>query len=269
MDALQVPHIRLLQCDYVDLFVQPKRWNFVGVHGPFWRLYWNDRRGAVINRRGQCVRLGPSNVALVPPHTVFSSLNRAHIWQLYMHFQVFTPWRETSARLASIPVSPSLSRLIHETVALLRTPPVRPRRVVLTAHALVSLTLAQCADRVIRASDIDPRILRSLIHIENNLGAVLTNGALARVADMSVNAFCGLFASQTGASPHAYARAKRIEAACLRLHFSRDSIKQIAEATGFCDRHHFSRVFKRVQGMGPAEFRRLHRDPAVSSHAPA
>jgi transcriptional regulator GlxA family with amidase domain len=33
-------------------------------------------------------------------------------------------------------------------------------------------------------------------------------------------------------------------------------VEQIAEATGFWDRYHFSRVFKQVRGMGPAEFRR-------------
>ena len=35
-----------------------------------------------------------------------------------------------------------------------------------------------------------------------------------------------------------------------------DSIEQIAAATGFCDRNHFSRAFKRYYQIPPAEYRR-------------
>jgi len=43
---------------------------------------------------------------------------------------------------------------------------------------------------------------------------------------------------------------------CRLLHHSELSIKQIAERTGFCDRGHFSRVFRGERGLGPAEFRK-------------
>ncbi len=39
------------------------------------------------------------------------------------------------------------------------------------------------------------------------------------------------------------------------LSHSEISIKDVAEATGFCDRYHFSRVFKQLRGVGPAEYR--------------
>ena len=53
-----------------------------------------------------------------------------------------------------------------------------------------------------------------------------------------------------------FVRARRIELAGVLLHNSAKKIEEIAAATGFCDRYHFSRVFKRLRGMGPAEFRR-------------
>jgi AraC-like DNA-binding protein len=40
------------------------------------------------------------------------------------------------------------------------------------------------------------------------------------------------------------------------LHHSHLTAKEIAERAGFWDRGHFSRVFRRLRGMGPAEFRK-------------
>ena len=73
---------------------------------------------------------------------------------------------------------------------------------------------------------------------------------------MSKNAFMRLFKAQYGLTPHTVIQRKRIEKACIMLHFSNASIEQIAEATGFCDRFHFSRTFKHIQGIAPAAFRR-------------
>jgi AraC-like DNA-binding protein len=73
---------------------------------------------------------------------------------------------------------------------------------------------------------------------------------------MAVNAFIRLFRKATGVSPQAYGRRRRIDQACLRLHHSAGSIKEIAEAVGFCDRFHFSRAFKEMRGVSPAEYRR-------------
>jgi AraC-like DNA-binding protein len=72
---------------------------------------------------------------------------------------------------------------------------------------------------------------------------------------MSLNSFLILFQQETGLPPQAWFRRKRLEQACKRLHFSEVSIEEIAEASGFCDRYHFSRAFKNAYAIGPAEYR--------------
>jgi len=84
----------------------------------------------------------------------------------------------------------------------------------------------------------------------------LPNARLAKEAHMNANAFVRLFRRQLGVTPQAYFVQRRIEQACLLLHNSGAGIKEIAEATGFCDRYHFTRVFRRLRGVPPAEFRR-------------
>lgn len=267
MKDLHIPHIRLLRCEYAGLFTQLHHWNFPQGSTPYWRLYWNNRTGAAIRSKGQCIKLTPARVILVPPNTMLSTSNHGHVRQLFIHFQILTPYHTPTANIISVPVSKFLKTIIHDIIRLLDPSSQDPRHIALTTHALVALVFAAIMDQAIHVPDIDARILKSLAYLEDHIEA--SNSALARAANLSSHAFCTLFTAQTGYSPHAYLCEKRIEKACLMLHFSDASIKEIAEETKFCDRYHFSRVFKRIQGMGPAEFRRLNMNPftpTASSH---
>lgn len=59
-----------------------------------------------------------------------------------------------------------------------------------------------------------------------------------------------------GMTPQVYLRQKRIEKACALFHDPDRNIKQISEETGFCDRYHFPRAFKDLQGITPFPCRR-------------
>ena len=81
------------------------------------------------------------------------------------------------------------------------------------------------------------------------------NAALAREMGMNTNAFIRKFRQAIGHTPHQYLLRLRIEQACGWLRMEALTMDQIAEAAGFCDRFHFSRVFKQVMGVSPAKFR--------------
>lgn len=52
-----------------------------------------------------------------------------------------------------------------------------------------------------------------------------------------------------------YVRQLRIHEACERLAYSRESLAEVALATGFADQSHFTRVFKQVVGVTPGVYR--------------
>lgn len=52
-----------------------------------------------------------------------------------------------------------------------------------------------------------------------------------------------------------YVRRVRIEDACRKMTASKTSLIEIALTTGFSDQSHFTRIFKRLKGMTPAEYR--------------
>jgi transcriptional regulator GlxA family with amidase domain len=77
---------------------------------------------------------------------------------------------------------------------------------------------------------------------------------------MSVNGFVRLFQKETETSPQKWYMEKRITIASLMLSHSDKSIDVIAEATGFCDRAHFSRSFKQIKGVGPSTYRKSQKN---------
>ncbi len=52
-----------------------------------------------------------------------------------------------------------------------------------------------------------------------------------------------------------YVRQRRIEFACHKISTSKDSLVNIALASGFSSQSHFSRIFKQITGMSPAQYR--------------
>lgn len=55
-----------------------------------------------------------------------------------------------------------------------------------------------------------------------------------------------------------YSARRRIGIACSLLHRSNLSMDEVAQQTGFCDRYHFSKVFKQIRGVSPGTFRDAH-----------
>lgn len=257
------PRLRLLKCGHANL--PPKCWDYSGVSLPYWRLYWNTAPGAFIHYDRQDIELTPSRAVLVAPNTVFSTSNNMRVSQLFVHFQIPTFYVGVAPQIIRFTVTPLMRKLIEELIHLLQkhTPP--SWRLSLVARALIELAVSMIMDKTIRIPRLDPRVLKALAFLEENLGAVISNDALAQQAGISVSAFNRLFRTQMGRSPQAYRRLKCVEKACLML-LSDASVKQIAKATGFCDRYHFSRTFKRIQKIGPAEFRRLNQNLLVAAH---
>jgi AraC family transcriptional regulator len=67
------------------------------------------------------------------------------------------------------------------------------------------------------------------------------------------------FRANVGCSVGEYVRQRRVEHACQQLTVSDVPLVDIALAAGFADQSHFTRTFKRLRGLTPATFRRLHR----------
>ena len=83
-----------------------------------------------------------------------------------------------------------------------------------------------------------------------------TVAGLARRAGLGETAFRAAFRRLTGESPRAWLERHRFERARHQLLTTTMAIQRIAAASGYDDPFHFSRVCRRLTGMGPRELRR-------------
>jgi AraC-like DNA-binding protein len=98
-------------------------------------------------------------------------------------------------------------------------------------------------------------------YVNTHLDQPLNLDGLATAAHLSPVYFAALFRRQTGQSPMAYVRQRRMEVARAHLAASDDSIENIARRVGFDDPFHFSRVFRRIVGVAPSAYRARFKNP--------
>jgi AraC-like DNA-binding protein len=80
-------------------------------------------------------------------------------------------------------------------------------------------------------------------------------GDLARAAGLSASHLRRVVRGWVGQSPSAYLRQQQVSRARKLLADPRRSIKSVAFEAGFASPHHFSRVFRRIDGLSPSEYR--------------
>jgi AraC family transcriptional regulator len=64
-----------------------------------------------------------------------------------------------------------------------------------------------------------------------------------------------LFTRATGLTPHQYVLRARIESAKLHLKDNELSIAEVSKRAGFRTQEHFTKVFRKIVGVTPSEFR--------------
>jgi AraC-like DNA-binding protein len=99
---------------------------------------------------------------------------------------------------------------------------------------------------------------RALAYIQEHLCESFTLADLARAACISRFHFARLFRTSIGYSPMEYVLKARMEAAMQMLARGDQKIATTAAALGFFDQSHFTRTFRRMTGVSPRAFSRLH-----------
>ena len=117
-----------------------------------------------------------------------------------------------------------------------------------------------CSQGLISEARKDPPIGKKSVakvidYIHANPGANISLVTMARIAGVSPNHFVLLFNKATGLTPHQYVLRARIDSAKLHLKDEALSIADVSRLTGFRTQGHFTKVFRKIVGVTPREFR--------------
>jgi len=104
---------------------------------------------------------------------------------------------------------------------------------------------------------------RELLHGEFQEST--THNEIASTVGIHPVYLASLFRLYYGCTIGEYVRRLRIEKACRDISASDAPLADIAQAAGFCDQSHFTKVFKQYTGMTPSRFRANLRTPSVQT----
>ncbi|MEL7065257.1 MAG: AraC family transcriptional regulator, partial [Bacteroidota bacterium] len=102
----------------------------------------------------------------------------------------------------------------------------------------------------------DERLIKIFDYIRKNLGGDLSNGALAKVAQVSEDYVGQYFKMLTGINPQDYIEYQRMEYAVKLLRTTKKSIHDIGKEIGFKDTAYFCRRFKMMFGLPASKMRK-------------
>jgi AraC-like DNA-binding protein len=206
---------------------------------------------------GKEYKLEPRKVFLISPDTSYSAHDEGMVDHFFMHFQAAEPFEICSGLIMSWDDDEEALTLIDELKGFMERGESSSLEFSMKCLLLAQIMLLRVPAEKLQCRWKDPRVLGVIEFMEKNYSQRLTNQMFADIADMNPNAFARLFKEETGLAPQRFLTHKRINESCLLLRYSKMSIDEIAEQTGFCDRHYFSRIFIKMRCMSPAVFRKL------------
>ena len=218
----------------------------------------------------------------IHPHSiVFIPANAPHAygadesipWNIYwMHItgaqaDAFFSWKQ-SIIPEPVVILASVERMIELFETAIRYSIANYDEVALAQ--LVSLANQILAETVLarevsehRAKKVEGRIIKTIRFMQESLTQDLTLEQLAHKASLSVPHYCTLFKSHTGTTPLRFFTRLRLQRACELMKNANLNVRMVSEAMGFEDPFYFGRVFKKIMGITPTNYRKqlMHVDP--------
>jgi AraC-like DNA-binding protein len=233
-------------------------WDFPNVLSPFWRLYYNSRRGHKIVFAHSEVELSPDTIVVIPDRQLFHCYGFDPVPNLWLSFSVAR--RLAPHQPIPIVLRPTLTELtlMSDFSQLFSEEGQEQHRDRILHGGMALLHVVLSRPEIQWQPNAPSAVEKTVRYIEENYAAPLTVPRLARMADLSTEALARSFKKYQGETIGQFIINVRVREAAHLLVHTDDKIDDIAEKTGFPNRAYLSRVFRRVTGESPAQFRRRH-----------
>jgi AraC family transcriptional regulator len=156
---------------------------------------------------------------------------------------------------------PAIASLIENAAASFELDRNASREYLFRAFSLLRAQARRGTDRAVvmaRGRLATWQVQRVTDYIEANLGARIEARDLPGLVNLSTSHFSRAFKISVGIPPHEYITQRRIDRVLDMLRMTNVPLLQIAIECGLRDQSHLCRVFRRVVGQSPNEWRRAN-----------
>ncbi|MDR2918856.1 MAG: AraC family transcriptional regulator [Tannerella sp.] len=267
----------------IGLAVHHADWNYKNVNSPFARIYLVTEGAAKLHLPECTYHLQPGHLYLIPPFTRHSYECDAFFSLYYIHiYEEPSPNRriledliypvELKAthtdclqvkRLAQI--NPGRELKQYDPSAYDNTPQLmqninlhgqNPLHIIMETKGILFQLLSRFLEHAKdKYTTTDTRIRKTIRYIRKNIEKRITMEELTSICFISKDHFIRLFKKEMQITPVQYIHQKKIERAQLMLTTSNQAIKDIAYSLSFDNVYYFNRVFKRITGITPSEYK--------------
>ncbi|WP_143306518.1 helix-turn-helix domain-containing protein [Chitinophaga vietnamensis] len=275
----------LLNVDHVKL---GSKWNYKNVISPYFRIYYIDGGAGEIWDAAAKTRLEPGFLYIIPSFTLCNLLCPHYLSQYFVQF-----FEESSDGISLFENNRSISKVKATEIDILNfkrlleinpgrgingsdNPKVYEKDTFYKAYQdlnnrqsmstftethgillqLVSRFLTRSTFKYNDTQQVPAKILNAISHIQLNLHRDLSVGVLAKRANLHTDYFSRLFLQHTGERPVKYIQEKRIERAQYLMVTTQMTFTEIATQTGFENVFYFSKIFKKITGISPGNYKK-------------
>lgn len=275
---------------HVDHVHLNQQWNYRHVISPYYRLYYIDVGEGFISNAQQKITLEPGFIYMIPSFTLCNLKCPSYLSQYFIQFFEESPdglsLFQNNRTLMKLPASEldiaNFKRILDinpgRGINRSDNPKVYEKNVYYREYQELNNRqndgaymetlgiLLQLLSRFLGSRDpslnsphnIPSKVLDTMSYIQLHLKEPLTIAHLAQRVNQHPDYFSRQFLQYTGERPLHYIHEKRIERAQYLITTTSMPYIDIALETGFDSLPHFSKIFKKVTGTTPNNYRKQH-----------
>jgi AraC-like DNA-binding protein len=211
------------------------------------------------------IELAPDRLVLIPDRQLFHCQGSCPVPHTWLAFSVARrPSPQQAMPILLPPTDTELNLLADLARRFLAKDRGTTRNGIFhTGMALLHVVL--CRPEICWHDRVPATVVRTVQYIEQHYASSLYIPRLAGMADLSTEALARSFKRYQGETIGQFIVKVRVRRAADLLAQTDSTIDEVAEKTGFPNRFYLSRVFKKITGQPPAEFRRRHSSDASRS----
>lgn len=268
----------------VGMAVHDADWNWKDVNSPFTRLYYVTEGEAMVKLSDGTHRLRAGHMYFIPAYARHTNICSGRFVHYYLHiyeeykdeedwleqwtfpFEIEAGGWELSLFRRLCEINPHMSLQKSDPSTYDNNPTLMQSLMKNRQRAFCDKVesrgiVLQLLSRFFKHAGLkvdakDSRIAKAVLYIRKHMDEAISLEVLAENACLSKDHFIRLFKHEMNMTPLKYINQKKIEKAQLILITETLSVKEVAYRLAFEDYSYFNRLFKKVTGMTPQEYRR-------------